>query len=651
MRLVGGRYELGEEIGRGGMAQVHAAYDTRLGRRVAVKMLHAGRVGDRIFLARFRREAQAAAGLTHPNIVAVYDSGEDLVETPNGKELVPFIVMELVQGRTLSQIMHDDGTLTIDQALKVTEGVLAALGYSHAHGVVHRDIKPGNVMLTPSGDVKVMDFGIARGGAGDATATMTQTQSVVGTAQYLSPEQARGLDVDGRSDLYSAGCLLFELVTGRPPFVGDSPLAIAYQHVGEDPATPSTYNPAISHELDAVILHALIKDRDRRYQDAAAFAADVCAVREGHPLSPAARATEDATFAPTQAISRTDERPAVATAAGAGAAAAGAAAASAPADEADAMVAGGAGATAAAPPTRAQAREQERRSPWRWLLPLLLALVAVGAALWWFTRPPAVVTKPVPRLIDKTEDQARAALSAVGLQGTFTYAANSRPAGIVYGQDPAQGTQQDITRAVAVEVSKGPANAKVPEVRSMLQASAKSSLQAVGLKVARVVQVDSATVPADSVVKTDPAAGTTVPTGSGITLFVSTGKVTVPDVRGMKKEDAATTLQKAGFGVGYEVAQTADAAPDTVLSQDPQGGAVAPGTKVMLTIVAPPPAPTVTTTVTTTSAPTPTPTPTQTPTQEPTVETRPTDPPTTSQPTTPAPTSTTATPEPTTPQP
>lgn len=582
-RLVGGRYELGEEIGRGGMAQVHAAYDTRLGRRVAIKMLHAGRVGDRIFIARFRREAQAAASLAHPNIVAVFDSGEDIVETTNGTEVVPYIVMELVEGRTLSQLMHDDGDFTIDQALMVTEGVLQALGYSHAHGVVHRDIKPGNVMLTRDGAVKVMDFGIARGGAGDSTATMTQTQSVVGTAQYLSPEQARGLDVDGRSDLYSAGCLLFELVTGRPPFVGDSPLAIAYQHVGEDPATPSTYNPAINQDLDAVILHALIKDRERRYQNADAFIADVRAVRAGHPLSPAARATSEAAFTPTQSIAPAAVPEPV------------------PAEPAPAQPTG-----PVTGPMPVVAPER-RRNRLAWLLPLLLVLAAIGTALWWFNRPAAVVTKPVPNLISLNKAQAEAALKANGLTGKFTAAPNDKPKDTVYGQSPAPGTMLDEKVQVAVQLSLGPATVTVPDVRGMKVSSARVSLEALGLFKAGEQEVDSATVPQGSVVRTDPDTGRAVPAGSGITLYVSSGKITVPDVVGQSKDDAAAVIQKAGLRVGYEVQRTAQADAGTVLSQDPKGTSVPPGTKVTLVIAAPI-VPTTVYVTTTTTVPAPDPT-------------------------------------------
>src|ERR671919_793401 len=242
-RLVGGRYEAGEPLGRGGMAEVRRGVDNRLGRSVAIKRLRIDLASDATFQARFRREAQSAASLNHPSIVSVYDTGEEL--DPNGSGvLLPYIVMELVEGRTLRDILREGRKILPERALEITASVLSALDYSHRAGIIHRDIKPGNVMLTPSGDVKVMDFGIARA-ISDASSTMTQTAAVVGTAQYLSPEQARGETVDSRSDVYSTGCLLFELLTGRPPFVGDSPVAVAYQHVGETPLAPSSFAPSV----------------------------------------------------------------------------------------------------------------------------------------------------------------------------------------------------------------------------------------------------------------------------------------------------------------------------------------------------------------------------------------------------------------------
>ena len=281
-RLLGGRYELDGVVGRGGMAEVYRARDIRLDRIVAIKTLRADLARDQIFQARFRREAQSAASLNHPSIVAVYDTGEDMA---TGLP-VPYIVMEYVDGRTVREMLQDGHRLLPERLLEIIDGVLRALDYSHQAGIVHRDIKPGNVMVTRNGDVKVMDFGIARA-MSDAQATMTQTAQVIGTAQYLSPEQARGERVDSRSDLYSTGCLLYELLTGRPPFTGDSPVAIAYQHVRENPIPPSRVDPDVPAWADAIVLKAMAKSPADRYQTAADMRADLQRAASGLPVAAA----------------------------------------------------------------------------------------------------------------------------------------------------------------------------------------------------------------------------------------------------------------------------------------------------------------------------------------------------------------------------
>ena len=281
-RLLGGRYELDGVVGRGGMAEVYRARDIRLDRIVAIKTLRADLARDQIFQARFRREAQSAASLNHPSIVAVYDTGEDMA---TGLP-VPYIVMEYVDGRTVRDLLQDGHRLLPERSLEIIDGVLRALDYSHQAGIVHRDIKPGNVMVTRNGDVKVMDFGIARA-MSDAQATMTQTAQVIGTAQYLSPEQARGERVDSRSDLYSTGCLLYELLTGRPPFTGDSPVAIAYQHVRENPIPPSRVDPDVPPWADAIVLKAMAKSPADRYQTAGDMRADLQRAASGLPVAAA----------------------------------------------------------------------------------------------------------------------------------------------------------------------------------------------------------------------------------------------------------------------------------------------------------------------------------------------------------------------------
>src|SRR6201991_2701367 len=294
--LVGGRYELGELLGRGGMAEVRKGTDTRLGRVVAVKRLRTDLASDATFQARFRREAQSAASLNHPSIVAVYDTGEEPAADGSGISQ-PYIVMEFVAGRTLRDILREGRKILPERALEITSGVLSALDYSHRAGIIHRDIKPGNVMLTPSGDVKVMDFGIARA-ISDASSTMTQTAAVVGTAQYLSPEQARGEQVDTRSDLYSTGCLLFELLTGRPPFVGDSPVSVAYQHVREQAPPPSSLDEDLTPELDAIVMKSLAKNVGAPSPSAPAMKADIAPCPAGKPVQAPAVMPVPAAFVP-----------------------------------------------------------------------------------------------------------------------------------------------------------------------------------------------------------------------------------------------------------------------------------------------------------------------------------------------------------------
>src|SRR3954454_20157573 len=296
-RLLGGRYELDGVIGRGGMAEVYRARDLRLDRVVAIKTLRSDLARDPAFQARFRREAQSAASLNHPAIVAVYDTGEG--RTGNG--VSPYIVMEYVEGRTLRQVIEAEGRLLPQRALEITAQICTALDPAHRAGIVHRDVKPGNVMLTPAGELKVMDFGIARAVTSTA-ATMTQTAAVIGTAHYLSPEQARGEHVDARSDIYSTGCLLYELLTGAPPFAGDSAVAVAYQHVREDPVPPSRIEPDVPAAADAIVLKAMAKNPANRYQTAADMRADIERALAGRPVEATPVLTEDAaTLAPSPA--------------------------------------------------------------------------------------------------------------------------------------------------------------------------------------------------------------------------------------------------------------------------------------------------------------------------------------------------------------
>jgi eukaryotic-like serine/threonine-protein kinase len=602
-RILGGRYEVGELIGRGGMADVHLGHDSRLGRQVAIKILRSDLARDANFLMRFRREAQSAAGLNHPSIVAIFDSGEDesTVPGPGGHPTtLPYMVMEYVDGETLRQQLSRRHQFDPGDAIRVTESILDALAYSHRMGIVHRDIKPANVMVTSTGAIKVMDFGIARAIA-DTAATMTQTQSVVGTAQYLSPEQAQGQTVDARSDLYSTGCLLFELLTGRPPFVGDSPVAIAYQHVGELPQPPSVWNDAVGGDLDAVTLHALEKDREVRYQDASTFRGDLENVRLGRPISAAALATGAAvgaaatqTLPPAYAVAGTPT------------------AVQAPL--------GGAG----LPPVGHE-EEEERRGGGRRtavivvLALLVLGLIGWGAATWFGNQTPEVVNVAVPRITGMDEATALDTLRTANLQGQKSTAASTTvPEGSVIAQEPAAGTQVAENSTVRFIVSRGPDNGAVPDVTGFDKNEAQKALEDAGFKVSDFIEENTPDQPKDKVTKTDPPANSQVAQGSSIKVYYATGNVKVPE--GLVGRDwaiAASTLNDAGVNPVRQDVES-DKPAGTVLEVAREGAVVKAGTDIAVKVAKPKatPIPTVTVTATTTETP-PTPTPTDTTTTAP----------------------------------
>jgi len=580
-RLLGGRYQVGALIGRGGMAEVHAGHDTRLGRTVAIKMLRSDLARDPSFLARFRREAQSAAGLNHPAIVAVYDSGEDEDTDSNGATTaLPYIVMEYVEGRTLREILTETTVMEADEAARVTEGILDALSYSHRMGIVHRDIKPANVMLTPAGDVKVMDFGIARAIA-DTAATMTQTQSVIGTAQYLSPEQAQGKQVDARSDLYSAGCLLYELLTGRTPFVGDSPVSIAYQHVGQEPQPPSVHQPGLSPDLDAVVLHSLVKDRDARYQDAAQFRSDLGAARAGRAISSAARGTAAGAAAlagdPTTAMAAVDPTRAVGT------------------EDTGALA--GLGADPSDKPAK-----KHKATYVLLALAVVAALVLValaGKAMFGSTPAPKVA---VPTVISLTQAQAVAKLRSAGLVESVSTATSDAAKGTVTDQNPRPGAQVLARTKVNITVSSGPGEVPVPDVSGFNVDSAVRAIRAAGLVPGQVESVDDPAVTKGKVIETVPAATKSVLVGSVVTIKVSSGKVKVPSVVGANRSDAQQSLTDARLKYTTKFADS-DKAEGTVLAQTNRGETVDVGTKIVLT-VAQKPQPTTAPTTAPTTGPT-----------------------------------------------
>ncbi|WP_157006403.1 Stk1 family PASTA domain-containing Ser/Thr kinase [Agromyces laixinhei] len=511
-RVLAGRYRVGALIGRGGMSDVHVGTDTRLGRQVAIKLLKPQLATDPAFRMRFRQEAQSAARMAHPTIVRVFDAGEETVVDGAGQEVqLPFIVMEFVEGRLLKDIIHD-GPLEPSAAVRVIDGVLTALEYSHRAGVVHRDIKPGNIMITTTGQVKVMDFGIARA-VSDSSTTVAQTTAILGTASYFSPEQAKGETVDARTDLYSAGVVLFEMLTGRPPFRGDTPVAVAYQHVSERPVNPSVINPKVSPALDTVVLHALAKDRDQRYQTAAEFRNDVDTAASGRV--PVHREPDQATLlfgAPTSSLSSSEL-------------------ALRQLAEDETM-------------TRTQ-----RRPPaiWIWSGIVGVIVIVIAVMYWAFNLQPTTEIPPnvreIPVMTGFTYEEAVEALQELGLPATAIETTDDAvPADQVIRTDPAAGEIVDAGTAVTVYVSTGKQAVTVPDVQNKTLEQAKADLTALGLVPGVENRESSPTVAGDTVLGTSPEAGASVEAGSTVDFRISSGMVTLTDVTGQTLAAATSYL-------------------------------------------------------------------------------------------------------------
>jgi eukaryotic-like serine/threonine-protein kinase len=561
-RRLGDRYEIGPVLGRGGMAEVHMARDIRLGRTVAVKMLRVDLARDPSFQARFRREAQSAASLNHPSIVAVYDTGEDIID---GLTL-PYIVMEYVDGSTLRELLQSGRRLLPERALEITAGVLQALEYSHRNGIVHRDIKPGNVMLTRSGAVKVMDFGIARAVA-DTAATMTQTAAVIGTAQYLSPEQARGEPVDARSDLYSTGCLLYELLTGRPPFVGDSPVSVAYQHVREDPLPPSHLDPELTPVIDRIVLTALAKNPDNRYQSADEMRADIERAIDGRPVA-APAIVPDATqrIAPVATTGMYD-------------------------------------------PLVDEEPDGNRKAGYA-LLALAVVAIFLGALFLGkslLSGDASDRKSAPPNVINQTEAEAIRLLNNDGFTNIGTQRkqnGNVQP-GIVYDQQPdpdtliTKDTQITIFVATAppqptetptpTPTETAPAKTPVPNLIGLTGDDAEERLEDLGLK-AEIREVND-NFEKDKVFRTEPGANTQVDPGTAVIVFVSKGpgeqneQVEVPDVEGDPVQIARLKIRAAGLDPDVKEEDNPQAQPGFVFKQDPAAGQrVDRGSKVTILV-------------------------------------------------------------------
>ena len=525
-RTLAGRYTIGRRIGRGGMAEVYAATDERLGRRVAVKLLHTNLATEPEFRARFRQEAQAAARMTHPTIVRVFDAGEDTFVRHDGFEVVvPYIVMEYIDGIQLRDAMSE-GRLPDDRIAKYMAGLLTSLEYSHRAGVVHRDIKPGNVMISRDDEVKVTDFGIARA-ISDTAGTIAQTTAILGTASYFSPEQARGEQVDGRSDLYSAGVVLYEMLTGRVPFQGDSAVAVAYQHVTEPPTPPSRLDPRVTPALDAVVQRALAKRREDRYQTAAEFRTDLLAAFDGvmpvHTRALAAVGAEaptelfgpgpsavDATESALNTMRTDDDR----------------------------------------------APEVQRRPPamWIWAATGLVLAVIVGVLVWVSLisnegqLPDASVE--VPDVVGLQREAAVQELEGAGLGWKVeTLASDDKPVDEVLSSNPPAGASVSHEQIVTLTVSAGPASVAVPNVAGMTAEQARQALEQANLALGTVTSTDSPSVPEGETIRTEPGIGRPAAPGSAVDLFVSNGHVTLPDLTGMTLADAEEIVGGLGLMV------------------------------------------------------------------------------------------------------
>jgi serine/threonine-protein kinase len=537
--LIGGRYKVIEKLGTGGMASVYLAEDAELGRRVAIKLLDDRHAQDEQFVERFRREAESAAGLSHPNVVSVFDRGET--------DGTYFIVMEYLEGKTLKELLVTRGPTPVRVAIDYTRQILQALEFAHRHGIVHRDIKPHNVIVAPDGRVKVTDFGIARSGSSQ----MTEAGSIIGTAQYLSPEQAQGAPVHPSSDLYSVGIVLYEMLTGTVPFTGDTALEIAMKHLSSVPDPPSGRRPPgrgdVPHELDLVVLRSLAKDSTDRYQTAREMEADLARVDQGLPVSmetaeAATAVISGAGIETTQVVPRSTRRPARV-------------------------------GPAEYDPFLEYADTERRRPIWPWLLALLLLGAAGYAGYTRIEHKLASGPVAVQNYNGIVESLAYKKALANGLQPQIRRVPNDKVAvGQVFDQDPQAGARVDKGTVITLTVSTGKAKVEVPDVRHKPYTDAAVQLRLAGLNY-HAVQVPSNEDPG-TVTAQAPAPGTRVVKGTDVRLNVSKGlpPVPVPNVVGDSEADATAALQSAGFTVGQSQQQDSDQPQGTVIGTNPSVG-------------------------------------------------------------------------------
>ncbi|MEY4320928.1 MAG: hypothetical protein RLZZ471_869 [Actinomycetota bacterium] len=592
-RLIAGRYEVGSLIGRGGMAEVYEGTDTRLGRTVAIKLLKPDLANDPSFEDRFRNEAQASAKISHPTIVRVYDAGEDIDTDANGNQIKhPFIIMEFVKGKLLREVLHER-RLSIEEAVNYASGILTALEFSHKAGVIHRDIKSANVMITENDQIKVMDFGIARA-VSESSATMANTVGIMGTAQYFSPEQAKGETVDSRTDLYSTGVLLYEMLAGRPPFKGDTAVSVAYQHVSEAVTPPSKFNENISPELDQVVLHGLAKDRDERFQTAEDFRDHLIAAANGSPIAlsvtpeKSAPAAENIVQTSSWSLDDADSHEA-------GPATVFAELLSGPATEENDVVEHPIQVeplpTQVIEPTEIQPAFDDSvptTNPFAALgvdlsAPVTTSITSVrsgrpsGGVLWGVGTAVAVVIVgliaflgifgnlnlninpgnsgiAVTDVVGKTYSDGYNALTQQNLLVLKVYEPSETiPLDQIISTDPAAGTKVPENTSITVKVSSGAASVSMPELKGMTEEQAKAALTAAKLTLGTITQENSATVVAGQVTATDPLVGSSVIPGTVVNLVISNGKVMVPDVRNLSVNDARNALTAPSVGLNPTV--------------------------------------------------------------------------------------------------
>jgi serine/threonine-protein kinase len=603
LKVLAERYEIGELIGQGGMADVYIGKDMRLGRKVAIKILKPNLAGDPVFLARFRREAQAAASLNNANIVAVYDTGEETEASETGQEIhTPYIVMEYVEGRTVRQILAQEGKLSLSDAVDIVVGVLTALEYSHKFGVIHRDIKPANIMITQTGAVKVMDFGIAHA-ISNSDATLSQSQSVVGTAHYLSPEQARGESVDYRSDLYSTGCLFFEALTGRPPFVGDSPVSIAYQHVREVPPTVTSLNAEIPEVYNTIISKALAKDVNARYANAEEFLSDLNAAKSGLPVMPGIASAPIAGDPDATQVLSVDE------VANFNASLAPGKNAESTDDSFENVISQYSRADDDDDDEQTPEDEEAARRKKIFIIAgaVFGALIVAGAvlALILTSKPKASDGNEkveVPSMEKASRDNVCERLERYELKCQIEDDGDSDKAKDVYTkQSPKAGEKITKNSTVKVYFSTGPASSVIPDVSGLSESDAKTKLEKAGYKTGLTKEQDcvlastlsdegekarnknACSADKDSIVGSEPASGQAKNKGEVVKLYKATGNVVLPNLSGMTLEKASAVLNELGLPfTSTEV--DSQGHEGQVVSQNPVASTVAKKTAVTLQV-------------------------------------------------------------------